>query len=198
MALIKDHIPNITSQRRWNEMFPVAEENAAQYWADIYKSPYQAARDTKLQAFQFRVIHRFLPCNKFLHNIHIRRDDNCNTCQQPDSIEHFLYLCPTVKAFWDNVVAWFDREADLQLSVSLRAFLFGVTPGVPQAKTINFLLLFTKFYVYRQKLYHQGSLSLIHLLGELRRRLQVERHLTLLEGKANGFRRWQRIYDALG
>lgn len=160
-ALIKELKPKITSQGKWNEIFPVDEMSADDYWTEVYKMPYLVARDTKLQAFHFRVVHRFLPCNKFLQNIRIRGDDDCNFCQQSDTIQHFLYSCPTVKKFWSDVTAWFDREAGIQLNISMRAFLFGIPKAAPHAKVINFLALFAKFFIYRQKLYHQGSLSLI-------------------------------------
>lgn len=179
-------------------MFPVNPENSAEIWADIYKAPYQAAQDTKLQAFHFSVVHRFLPCNKFLRNICIRRDDNCDFCQQSDTIEHFLFLCPLVKKFWSDLTEWLDREADIQLHLLLKAYLFGIPTTMPQAKVINFLLLFIKFYIYRQKLFHQGSLDVIHLLRELRLRLQEEKYLTTLEGRASAFAKWQRLYNVLG
>lgn len=134
-------------------------------------------RDTKFQAFQFRLIHRFIPCNKFLRNIRIQRSDTCSFCSAMDTLEHFMFVCPTVQTLWKEIILWFDRKADIQLNVSLRAFLFGVPAATPQAEVINFLLLFTKFYVYRQKLFHRGSMSLIHLLQELRTRLHVHRKL---------------------
>lgn len=197
-ALVQQLKPNVTSQGRWNELFPINEENRDEYWADIYKLPYKVARDTKLQAFHFRIVHRFLPCNKFLQNIRIKRDDQCDFCQASDTPEHFLFWCPIVQAFWKEVTAWFDNQVDVQLNISLRAFLFGIPNTAPQAKVVNFLVLFFKFYIYRQKLFHQGSLSLIHVLRELRLRLQVEKHLTTLEGKKEHFKKWQRLYTALG
>lgn len=188
----------VTSQARWNEIFPVDPSNQQEHWTEIYRKPYQAMRDTKFQAFQFRLIHRFLPCNKFLNNIKIKRNDTCSFCPDSDTIEHFIFLCPLVQTLWKDIVQWFDRETDLQLNVSLRAYLFGVPKDTPQAKVINFLLIFVKFYVYRQKLFHQGSLSLIHVLQELRARLQVEKYLTTIENKPSHFNRWRRIFNALG
>lgn len=175
LTLVKQSKPNVTSHGRWNETFPISEEDRSEYWVDIYKLPCKVARDTKLQAFHFRVVHRFLPCNKYLQNIRIRRDDLCDFCQASDI-----------------------READIQLNISLRAFLFGIPSTAPQAKVVNFLVLFIKFYIYRQKLFHQGSLSLIHILRELRLRLQVEKHLTTMEGKTDRFKKWQRLYTAMG
>lgn len=196
--LIKYSLPAITSQARWNDVFPVDTTNMKEYWATIYKAPYKSVRDTKLQAFSFRIVHRFLPCKRYLKNIRIRADDICSFCPSVDTIDHFLFECPIVQTFWKEIVEWFDREADIQLSVSLRAFLFGVPNTVPQAKIINFVLLFTKFFVYRQKLFHQGSLCLLHFLKELRLRLQVEKYLNTIEDKRHLFGKWQRIYTALG
>lgn len=197
-SLIKYQRTSVTSQKRWAEIFPVDSSKQKEYWAEVYRAPYKSMRDTKLQAFQFRLIHRFVPCNKFLYDIKINRTDTCSFCPGTDTIQHFLFLCPVVQKFWKDLVAWFDRETELQLNVSLRSFLFGVPSDAPQANRINFLLAFFKFYVYRQKLFGQGVLSLIHVLQELRTRLQVEKYLTTIENKPAHFNRWLRIYNALG
>lgn len=101
-----------------------------------------------------------------------------------------------MKTFWNDVVAWFAREGDIQMNILIRAFLFRIPNTVPHSK-INFVVSFTKFFIYRQRLLHQGSLSLIHLLRDLRLRLQVEKYLTTSEGKAGVFRKWRRIYEAI-
>lgn len=196
-SLIIRQKPNVSSQRKWNTFFPVADDVSHDYWAEIYRRPYRNARDTKLQAFQFRVIHRTLPCNKYLSNLLIHPVDTCTFCQDSDTIEHFLYHCPQTKALWANVCAWMDREVDVQLSVSVRAVLFGIPDDAPDSRVVNFLLLFVKFYIYRQKLFHSGSFSMVQLLRELRTRLQVEQFLTTLENKRHRFRIWSRLYNAL-
>lgn len=119
--MIKAKKPSVSSQRKWNMMFPVAEETAHDYWKEIYRMPYRTAREMKLQAFQFCVIQRILPCNKFLYNITIRQTDTCSFCQSSDNIEHFLYHCPKTKSFWDSECRWMDREADIQIAFSVRA-----------------------------------------------------------------------------
>lgn len=79
-TLLKLQKTTITSQLRWNEQFLQEEYRQHEYWSSIYTSPYKTALDTKLQAFYFRVVHRFLPCNRFLSNIRIKRDDWCSFC----------------------------------------------------------------------------------------------------------------------
>lgn len=197
-SLIKRFNPTVTSQTRWNEMFPRHTEDQEEYWATIYKTPYKAARDTKLQAFHYRIVHRFIPCNKFLCNIKIKRNDVCSFCPEADTIEHFLFYCPLVVHFWKGIITWFDREADIHLVVSLRAFLFGIPDSAPHSKIVNFILLFGKFFIYRQKLFHHGSLDLVQFLRELKVRLNIEKYLAKIEDKQRNFQKWRKIYEALG
>lgn len=184
---------HVSVQMEWGlSYWPPTEE----YWLSVYRSPYQAARETKVQAFHFRLVHRFIPCNHFLKNIRIKRDDKCSFCPAPDTIQHFLYMCPTVNLFWKQVVSWFSRESDIQLKVSLRSFLFIVPNATPKAKII--ILLFTKFFIYRQKLFHFASLGLAHFLRGLSQWLQVEKYITSQQIKSFLFARWQQIFTALG
>lgn len=197
-ALIRFLKPSITSQTKWNVLFPLDAAGANEYWSKAYQSPYKYSRDTKLQAFQFRLLHRFIPCNRFLRNIKIKEDDKCSFCPASDTIQHFLFECPIVVTFWAQIVAWFARETDLHLHVSLRTFLFGLPDTVPNAGVINFILIFTRFYIYRQKLFHQASLHLMQFLRELRLRLHIEKYITAKDNKPFLFTKWQRIYVALG
>lgn len=197
-AIIKDKRPVVSSQKKWNNTFPVPQETSNEYWEEIYKMPYKVARDTKLQASQYRIIHRILPCNKFLNNLTIQQTDFCSFCQSSDTIEHFLFYCPQTKLFWGNICNWMDKEADILLTVPIRAIIFGVPKSLPNAKVVNFLLLFIKFYIQRQKLFHLGQLSMVHLLRELRVRLRVEKYITELENRKHKFYIWHRLYNALG
>lgn len=197
-TIVKSLKPVVTSQTRWNDLFPLDQADLQDYWSSVYKNPYKVARDTILQAFQFRLIHRFIPCNVFLKNIRIKRDDKCSFCPASDTIQHFLYTCPVVQVFWKQILSWFFREADIRLDISLRSFLFGVPSGVPHERVINFILLFTKFYIYRQKLFHQASLDLTQFLKEFRLRLQVEKFITTRDNKQSLFTNWRRILTALG
>lgn len=89
-------------------------------------------------------------------------------------------------------------EIGIQINISTRSFLFGIPVVRPQDKVVNFILLFVKFFIYRQKLFHQGHLPILQFLRELRSRLQVEKYITRLENKSDHFSPWLKIYDALG
>lgn len=154
---------------------------------EIYRRPYLSGRDTKLPSFQYRLCHRIISCNRFLRNIRICTDDKCSYCQDQDSIQHFLFLCPVTRNFWKTICSWFATEVDIQIDMSTRLYLFGVSIMRPQDGVVNFLLLFEKFFVYRQKLFHQGKLCFVQFLRELRSRLQIEKYITKLENNPSRF-----------
>lgn len=193
--LVKLKKQAVTSQSRWKELFPTNNPDQHTLWSNIYRNPYKTARDTKLQAFQFRILHRFLPCNKYLKNIRIRREDTCSFCTELNTTEHFLFACPMVRSFWGKITSWLERETDLRLILSTESVIFGVPDTFQHTKVINFIILFTKFFIYQQKLFHQGALDITHFLHD---RLHVEKYLTTLEAKQHLFHKWQRIYTALG
>ena len=51
-----------TALKRWEY-----EGLAPQKWSDILYLPYTCTRSTKLQSFQFQVIHRYVPTKKFVY-----------------------------------------------------------------------------------------------------------------------------------
>ncbi len=52
-------------------------------------------RDTQIQSFQFRIIHRTTTCNEWLNNLTIKTTNKCNFYEHTDSIIPFFIL--TVK-----------------------------------------------------------------------------------------------------
>lgn len=155
-------------------------------------------RDTKYQAFQYKLLQRIIPCNKYLANIRIKQENSCAFCDEVDSVQHFLLECDNTKRFWVQICRWLEQNDDLVVHLSQQEFLFGLHPTVPGSRKIKFLTIFTKFFIYRQMLLHDGDLPMALFLRELRTRLQMEKKIYRLENKPNKFRCWSRILAALG
>lgn len=66
------------------------------------------------------------------------------------------------------------------------------------ASVINYITLFTKYFIQRPKLFHQGNLSLIEWLMELKKKLLTEEYICSLERKNAHFSKWTRILRELG
>lgn len=170
-------------------------------WDQAFAVPYKTCRETKLQAFHYRIMQRIITCNSYLHKIKIKQSPECSFCAEEDSISHFFVTCDKVKVFWNSLNDWCIQHIDLPLAhLSIHEVLLGLTRdiGNPTAqKVTNWILLCAKFYLHRQKLFHAGEFSLLAFLRETKRKLETERLACIMENTRQKFRAWQRLFDAL-
>ena len=54
----------------------------------IYEIPFRCCKYTKYQSFQYRVIHRIIPCNLWLHKMKIKDSPKCSFCPEEDTLVH--------------------------------------------------------------------------------------------------------------
>lgn len=168
-------------------------------WGDICQRAFSSCRETKLQSFQYRVINRILPCQVFLKRIKISDTDECPFCGDRDTIAHYLAHCTVVSSFWDRICSWFRDAADLYLDqLSTKERVFGLPKECHQSRVINFILLHIRFYIYRQKLYHEGRLDLTQWLAEFKTKLKVEQWISKRMGTPASFQCWRGILNELG
>lgn len=156
--------------------------------------PFRSVRETKLQSFQVKLSYRILPCNKFLWNIRIKSDNVCSFCARTDTLEHFLLECSLTQKLWNNLTAWLASEIDLDLEFSKEEFFLGVNFENPNARIKNALVLFFKYYVYQQKLFHNGDFSLVSLLSEIQMKPTCEKFILANQNKLHKFVCWERLY----
>jgi len=55
-------------------------------WKDILVLPYSCCSETGLQSFAYKIIHRVIPCNKWLHNQQVIDTEICNYCIKIDDL----------------------------------------------------------------------------------------------------------------
>ena len=78
-------------ERRWSKALEINIPN--KIWQEIYKLPF-LIENTTLQWFQFRINHKILGTNLFLHKIGYKNSPPCNFCEdEPESIEHLFFDC---------------------------------------------------------------------------------------------------------
>ena len=77
--------------------------------------PFLITRDSKLIAFQFKVIHHILhhilPTKSSLFRAGITESDICSLCAtEKQTINHLLYHYTVSKAFWDRFTSWWYQK----------------------------------------------------------------------------------------
>lgn len=160
--------------------------------------PYLGLRETKLQSFQLKILYRIIPCNYFFKNLHIRETDICSYCDGVDSVEHFLYECNKVRHLWLQLCSWFHRELNIDIEVLQSQYFLGLPPTHKNCKIINSLILYFKYYVHRQKLFHDCEMCVTSLLAEIKLKIKTEKPSCALQNKTHLFNRRDDIMNALG
>lgn len=171
-------------------------------WEKTFLIPFSTTRETKLHSFQYRISHRLITCNKYLHKVRLREDSACTSCGSEDTIVHFLIECAPVRLFWTDLDNWCNNHTRISLShLTVAEKILGLNSEVNQnnmTKLQNWIILTAKYFIHREKLFGQGGLSLIAFLGEARKKLYTERLACQLEGKTGKFKRFKQLYQALG
>ena len=101
-------------------------ETSTEDWHGIYSLSFCIAKDTKLQNFQFKLLHRILPVNSFLYKCGLKETELCTFCMETK--ENLLHL------FWNcNFVAKnFLIICGITLPLNAREITLGIAKNYTQ------------------------------------------------------------------
>ena len=92
-----------TAQAKYTEQYP----NVCLEWKEIYNFPFKVLNDTKSREFQYKILHRYLTTNAFLHKIGLIASPLCIFCgAESESLEHLMITCPFTDDFWLDFICW--------------------------------------------------------------------------------------------
>ena len=119
-------------------------------WGKVFQLPYRCTISTRLQTLHYRIVHRFLPTNRFLFTRRVIDNPLCSFCNQIDSLEHFIYECVTVRHIWQKIF----QTLHIQCADQAQACIFGII-GATDADNTTILLM--KQYITTSKLSNPPS-----------------------------------------
>ena len=93
-----------TAIEKWNSTYDICSED----WPEIFRLPYSCTTDTQLQSFQYKILHRIFPCNKWLNIQKVIPSAQCQFCNELDDIEHYLCNCCHIVDFWTELEKWWN------------------------------------------------------------------------------------------
>jgi len=149
-------------------------------WEDIFCTSFRTTRETKLQSLQFKLIYRVIPCAKRLYDWKLKENPNCKYCNECDDLRHFFLRCNVVEAFWKNFFNWWDNLGILKIILDEfieESILFGFWSNLEAIKVLNYLILQAKFYIYRQRLFHENEIIFVHFLKIIKNKLEIEKFI---------------------
>ena len=191
-----EHFIIPTAIEKWNEKgFLISQED----WRVFYRMPYLITRDTKVQSFQYKILHQFFPCNYWLSKWNIDIEENCDMCGHCDTIEHYFIFCCISKTFWTSVFNWFSAITSVSVRLTVEQMLLGIEIIDDDSIlfSLNYVILLGKFFIAKCKK-NQSRPMLYEFLKEIRYKLEIEKYIAMANDKVVSFdKRWGLLYGSL-
>ncbi len=113
-----------TALDKWQGIYCIEEND----WSHIFKQCYFCSRETKLQSLQFKIMHRIIPCKKWLLDQKVINSPSCEMCKEEkvdDMTRHFIE-CSGLNNFRNVFENWWKRIATYPIQLSGKLIMFGI------------------------------------------------------------------------
>jgi hypothetical protein len=181
---------------KWEVIYDIEDHE----WRNIFRLPFYTCRSTKLQTFQYRLLHRVITCNHWLFNAQIKSSPNCDACQADDTIEHFFLHCENVKLFWKRFHTWWNKVAvgKFQLDiVTEKDTIFGIKSANKYSTIFNYVAILAKKHIHDAKL-TSGTVYFLPFLVLLKQQVILEREIAYKNRRELSFdSNWKWLLDEL-
>ena len=108
----------------------------------VYTLPFLITKDSKLIAFQYKIIHHILPTKSSLFRAGITDSDICFLCAtEKQTINHLLYHCTVSKAFWDRFTSWWYQKFKQVVNLNESNILYGWHNNIKNKHLMSLFLL---------------------------------------------------------
>ena len=170
-----------TSVLKWktlHEDFDMSEEE----WTDVFLRPYICLRETELQSFQYKIIHRIINCNKKLFDMRIKNSPYVHIATKQ-----------MISVTSSSCVKMCMNSGERYVPGGIRLIMMGLTfQRIRKSKNYNFRIAgchwrrgCPKFpyishkilYIYRQRLFRNNVFRLHEIHNEIVAKLEIEKNI---------------------
>jgi hypothetical protein len=194
-----NHRPNALN--KWCNVYPRFRNAQKNIWMRIFSTPFITVRQTKLQTFQYKILHRVIACNKWLNDIRIKDSNLCSYCTEIDDISHFFLKCSKVHTFWSYLLKWLERIFNMAIPVFEEFIIFGFADLDPSHRNIvdviNFCILHAKYYIYVQRIFNDNKLDVYNCQVLIKSALDIELYICKKNGELHRFTKFESLYESL-
>ena len=144
---------------KWNLIFDKTILDSD--WNIYFSNIFRCTIESKMRSFQYKILLRVIPTNKYLHICQISNTDKCCFCYVNVNggpilnIEHLFWYCSVIKTFWFDVFVMFDGILNIDKILTAENILLGYKRS-EHSRLINHLLILIKHYIYKKKSLEQN------------------------------------------
>ena len=161
------------------------EDSQNYKWGQVFMVR-KAVRDTKLRAFQYKILFNLIPCNLYLKRIKKSDTHNCGKCNEMDDIDHYFYNCIHIVPFWNSFKLWWENIAEEELTLKCTTVKLGIIEHPDKNETLNACIIYAKWHIYKNKL-NSEDIFFYKFLGDLRYYIAIEKNIALRQNKLQSY-----------
>jgi hypothetical protein len=151
--------------------------------------------NTKIRAFQYKLLYNLTPCNLYLKRIKKSDSDKCNWCLEIDDTAHYFASCKELIPFWNSFTKWCQGWLDEEINFTVKDVLIGILINNTKYETINACILIAKWHIYKDKLNNSNSFFCKYLC-KFKYYINIEKTIALKNNKLHKYiKKWQKIED---
>ena len=125
---------------------------------DVYLLPFTVTKQTKLIAFQYKIIHNVLPNQVSLFHAGITENATCPLCScEKQTTAHMLFNCTKSTAFWNSIVKWWHQKFNQIVDLNECIILYGWHKNTPYNYLLNCALLVAKYHIFATSICNGGG-----------------------------------------
>jgi hypothetical protein len=169
---------------KWCTEFNIPEDD----WLCVFNT-YANLKDTKLKAFQFKILNNLIPCNQYLRRIGRSETDTCPSCNEIDDIRHYLIECQETQPIWLQVLRWWRNLTNQRITISDRDILIGLEPRhfkVEKERQLEHIILTVKWIIHANKQLGQ-SISFHKVIGGIKQMLYTQKIIAVRNGRGETY-----------
>ena len=181
--------------QKWCTAFNIPEDD----WPMVFKT-FSELKDTKLKAFQFKILYNLIPCNLYLKRIGRSPVNTCSNCNELDDLEHYFIECPETKPIWLQVLRWWRNNFNQQVVITDRNILIGIEPRKEimfKEKQLELIIQTTKWIIYINKQLGERT-TFYQVLGAIKQMVIIQKIIAVKNGKGAKFdEEWGEVENLL-
>lgn len=152
-----------------------------------------------LRWFQFKTLHRIIETNSYLTKRNLISNANCRNCDNvKESIEHMFFYCPSIQTLWHDLQNWIKNKINYNLDLDFSSILFGKTKLPSVNRVTNFVILHTKYFIFKMKTQYK-EVNILNLQNYLKEQFYIEKYLMFKKCKWKVFdkywKSWMNLFN---
>ena len=177
-------------------------QNHESEWPKIYLIPYQISFDTRLHSFFYKMFLRIFPCNWYVSKFNNEVSNICELCSmnQIDDLCHYFYDCEISYNLWiemNDFITTKIHSINREIILTKGYAMLGVHENIQDKNILNFIILYTKYYISLRKYNGNLPIRLPELLSFMKNQLNLNITVAKNQRKENYVLEMMHLYDVL-